>query len=310
MAFSPSYLLPMLSFLQPGLDLRPGHDQDHGGADDGHAAEDGEGGGLVEDEDAHGDGGERFAHAQDGGQGGTDALDGQDQGQVGDDRGDDGQQQAQGQLFPSTDDLEGPGDQGIDEGHAGTEEQHPEGDAQARDAVDAGHMQARDVESVAQGRRQQQAYAQRVKAAAVITAAAAQQGHAKDGQQHGTGRDDGKFFMEEDGHDEHDHQRIQELQGGRDAARQVEQAPDHEQGGQGVEHAEQGQQAEVARGRGKTFLAQDEDEAQAYGGEEEAVKKDTVRGQAAMQQGQAEQRDETESGGGNKGKHKTHDSSP
>lgn len=85
----------MLSFLQPGLDLRPGHDQDHGGADDGHAAEDGEGGGLVEDEDAHGDGGERFAHAQDGGQGGTDALDGQDQGQVGDDRGDDGQQQAQ-----------------------------------------------------------------------------------------------------------------------------------------------------------------------------------------------------------------------
>ena len=66
MAFSPSYLLPMLSFLQPDLDLRPGHDQDHGGADDGHAAEDGEGGGLVEDEDAHGDGGERFAHAQDG----------------------------------------------------------------------------------------------------------------------------------------------------------------------------------------------------------------------------------------------------
>ena len=69
-------------------------------------------------------------------------------------------------------------------------------------------------------------------------------------------------------------------------------------------------EAEVARGRGKTFLAQDEDEAQAYGGEEEAVKKDTVRGQAAMQQGQTEQRDETESGGGNKGKHKTHDSSP
>ena len=60
----------------------------------------------------------------------------------------------------------------------------------------------------------------------------------------------------------------------------------------------------------KALLAQDENEPQADGGEEEAVKKDTVRGQAAMQQGQAEQRDETESGGGNKGKHKTHDSSP
>ena len=116
--------------------------------------------------------------------------------------------------------------------------------------------------------------------------------------------------MEENGHDEHDHQRIQELQRRRDAARQVEQAPDHEQGGQGVEHAEQSQQAEVTRGRGKAFLAQDEDEPQAYRGEEETVKKDTVRGQAAVQQRQAEQRDEAESGGGNEGKHKTHDSSP
>ena len=116
--------------------------------------------------------------------------------------------------------------------------------------------------------------------------------------------------MEEDGHDEHDHQRIQELQGGRDAAGQVEQAPDHEQGGQGVEDAEQGQLAKVANGCGKALLAQDEDEPQAHRGEEEAVKKDTVGGQAAVQQRQAEQRDEAKGRGGNEGKHETHGSSP
>ena len=166
-------------------------------------------------------------------------------------------------------------------------------------------MQAADVHGVAQcGNKQQHDAFQTYGALAF---AAAQKKYPEYGQQHGTYGDERGLFMKEQNHDDHDHERIEKLKRGGDAARQVVEALKHEKCRKGVHDAEEGEAQQLSGRGGQSFVTEHGHGQYGQRSEEEAVEEHAFRRHAVMQKRQAEERNESERGGREKSKQESQD---
>lgn len=285
--------------------LRAEHDQGHGKADQGHAAPDRQGGGLIENDDAHQHGGERFRGPQHGGQGRADALYGQHQGQIGNDG---RHQRLEKNLFhlpAACQPLKAVCGQGVAQRGQGAEKQQPEGDDQAVGAAQTGGKDAGDVERVAQGREQGQDQPL-VRDAALAWGGVAQQENAAQGQQDAQGCHGGEALPEEKHHEKHDHDRIEKVDGGGHAAGQIGEAPEKGQGRQHVHEAYPGQLGDVAAAGRQNLAAGQQNDGHDDGGRQKTVEEHRLRTEAAAHERNAEEGGQAESGRGQQAVEKAH----
>ena len=97
-------------------------------------------------------------------------------------------------------------------------------------------VEPRDVQGVAETRKEHHAHAEQGDGLAAVPSDG-KQGHPRHGKHDGTGRDQGKLLMKKGDHEQHDHNGVQELDSGGDAARHVVQAVKKQQRCRGIHEA-------------------------------------------------------------------------
>lgn len=138
------------------------------------------------------------------------------------------------------------------------EKQYVEGHDEAVHVPDPSDVDPRDVQGVAETRKEHHAHAEQGNGPAAV-APDGKQRHPSHGKHDGAGRDHGKTArMKKADHEQHDHNGVQELDGGGDAARHVVQAVKKQQRGRRIHEAHARQLAQVDRAGVEAFPPQHE----------------------------------------------------
>lgn len=136
------------------------------------------------------------------------------------------------------------------------------------------------------------------------------QRHPRHGKHDGAGRDHGKLFVEKGDHEQHDHNGVQELDGGGDAARHVVQAVKKQQRGRRIHEAHARQLAQIDRAGVEAFPPQHEHAPERQRRDKKSVEQHRSRGNSVVDQRQSEQRDQPERRGRKQSQKKAHECLP
>ena len=170
-------------------------------------------------------------------------------------------------------------------------------------------MDPRDVQGVAETRKEHHAHAEQGNGPAAV-APDGKQRHPSHGKHDGAGRDHGKLLVEKGDHEQHDHNGVQELDGGGDAARHVVQAVKKQQRGRRIHEAHARQLAQVDRAGVEAFPPQHEHAPERQRRDKKSVEQHRSRGNSVVDQRQSEQRDQPERRGRKQSQKKAHECLP